>query len=148
MKEKKTVAAVVLGVALVSLITALVAGFAESLTLFIDYYSDFAKIVGALLLIGVFLGVAFVAVFLANKTNRFKINLGLAIAVVAYCVVTLIIARVLPAADSSPFSAYLASAITLMVSTALVFAAWVYLTGIKQKEEPAEAEPKTEEDQE
>lgn len=159
MKEKKTVASVVLGVALVSLITALVAGFAESLTLLIDsgelditYEEDYNYLIGGLTLGGVLLGIAFVAVFLANKKNRFAVNLGLAIAVVAYCLVAIIATRVtvptvkhniyniyyiLRTTEYTLYSSYLTTAITLMASTALTFAAWAYLARLKKKEEPA-----------
>lgn len=154
MKEKKTVASVVLGVALVSLITALVAGFAESLTLFIDpeelnvtYEEDYNYLIGGLTLGGVLLGIAFVAVFLANKKIRFAVNLSLAIAVVAYCVAAIIATRVtvpisgysggLRAMEYALFTSYLTAAITLMASTALTFAAWAYLARLKKKEEPA-----------
>lgn len=162
MKEKKTVASVVLGVALVSLITALVAGFAESLTLLIDsgelnltYEEDYNYLIGGLTLGGVLLGIAFVAVFLANKKFRFAVNLGLAIAVVAYCLVAIIATRfTVPfsgyyggwnTTQYTLFTSYLTTEITLMVSAALTFAAWAYLARLKKKEEPAKAEPAPEE---
>lgn len=163
MKEKKTVASVVLGVALVSLITALVAGFAESLTLFIDpeelnvtYEEDYNYLIGGLTLGGALLGIAFVAVFLANQKNRFAVNLGLAIAVVAYCLVAIFATRFtvpfaeyrggLSTREYTLYSSYLTTAITLMVSTALIFAAWAYLARLKKKEEPAKADPAPEEE--
>lgn len=169
MKEKKLIASVILGVALVSLITALVAAFAEVLTFFIDWenvqglytHDDYNYIAGGLAVGGVFLGVAFVAVFFANKKNRFKTNLGLAVALISYCVVSLIVLRILiPSGDGyfesaalfandyALFTSYMTTAITLMVSCALTIAAWLYLTLIKKKETPAKQELETEEKQE
>ena len=138
MKEKKMVACVVLGVSLVSLITVLVAAFAQSIEWFVNYENNKY---GGVTLGAVLLGIVFVAVFFANKKHRFAVNLGLAIAVVAYCVVSLI---ALGCGRRSVDDGYLASALTLMVSCALTFAAWLYLTVIKKKEEgvPAEEESK------
>ena len=132
MKEKKTVACVVLGVSLVSLITILVAGFAQSIELFVNYENNKY---GGVTLGAVLLGIAFTVAFCVNKKYRFAVNLGLAIAVVAYCVVSLI---AFGCDRWGVDDSYLATALTLMVSTALTFAAWLYLTVIKKKEEPAE----------
>ena len=130
MKEKKIVACVILGTALVSLISVLVAAFAQSFVSFIEYESyDY----GAVYLIGALLGIAFVAVFFANKNHRYAVNLGLAVAVVAYCVISLIALS----SDGYVGGSYLSTALTLMVSTALTFAAWYYLTLIKKNEETA-----------
>ena len=128
MKEKKMVACVVLGVSIVSLISLLVVAFAESLNLLInfEYYVD----QGGVTLGGVLLGTAFLAVFFANKKYRFAVNLGLAVTVVVYCVVSLIVLEL----ESHYNDSYLATAITLMVSCTLTFAAWLYLTLIKKNE--------------
>lgn len=149
MKEKKMIASVILGVALVSLISALVAALAESLTLFIDVNnvqgasvnSDYANAVAGVTVGGVVLGIVFVAVFLANKNYRLAVNLSLSIAFVWYCVASMIVLRCIKprmaAATYATFTSYVTTAITLMVSAALVLAAWLYLTLIKKKEEPA-----------
>lgn len=142
MKEKKIVACVVLGVALVSLITVLVAGFAES-TLKLDHDYVKQKIVGGVMLGAVVLGIAFVSVFFANKKHRFAVNLGLAIVLIAYCVASLIGVRFTELGEYSLFTAYLTTTLTLMVSTALTFAAWLYLTLVKKKEESAKTEPES-----
>ena len=137
MKEKKTVACVVLGVSLVSLITVLVAAFAQSIDWLADEYYEYGAVTfGAFLL-----GTAFTVVFCVNKKHGFAVNLSLAIAVVAYCVISLIafaVDHVMDYGYSGVDSGYLASALTLIVSTALTFAAWLYLKVIKQKEEGAE----------
>lgn len=150
MKEKKMIASVILGVALVSLITALVAALAESLTLFIDESAneninvDYRNEMGGVTLGAVVLGIVFVSVFFANKKYRFAVNLSLTLALVAYAVLSLIVLRCvrpkLNVWNYSLFVSYLSAAISLAVSTALTFAAWLYLTLVKKKEEPAPIE--------
>ena len=142
MKEKKMVACVVLGVSLVSLITFLIAAFAESLVDLSGDYVKHVKIAGGVTLGGVLLGIAFVTAFFVNKKKCFAVNLGLAITVVAYCVIT-IIALSFDYRDYGIFSSYLTSALTLAVSTALTFVAWYYLTLIKQKEASEKTEQET-----
>ena len=132
MKEKKIIACVVLGVSLVSLITVLVAGFAQSIDWF-DYYEN--NKYGGVTLGAVLLGIAFTVAFCVNKKYKFAVNLGLASAVVAYCVISLI---AFGSGRRHVDDSYLAAALTLMVSTALTFGAWLYLTLIKKKEESSE----------
>ena len=143
MKEKKTVACVVLGVSLVSLITVIVAAFAQSIDLLADEHAEYGGVtLGAFLL-----GTAFTVVFCVNKKHRFAVNLSLAIAAVAYCVISLIafaVSDVIEYGYSSVDSGYLATALTLIVSTALTFGAWLCLTLIKKKEESAPAEQTSE----
>lgn len=140
MKEKKTVACVILGVSIVSLISLLVGAFAESIVdLSSSYESD--KVVGGLTLVAFLLGTAFITVFFANKKYRFAVNLGLLIAVVAYCVISLIALRI---KYEFVRDVYLTMALTLMVSAALTFASWLYLTLIKKKEEAAPVDEPTE----
>lgn len=156
MKEKKLIASVILGVALVSLITAIVAGLAEGIPLLADmgnlheYKEDYNFLTGGLTLGGVALGAAFVIVFFVNKKHRFSVNLALAVAVVLYCLVTIIVLRIVVPATRRDvpyleeyvlFTAYLTTAVTFIVSTALAFAAWLYLTLVKKKEEAKKPEP-------
>lgn len=159
MKEKKLIASVILGVALVSLITALVAAFAESLTLFIDIgivnglkiSDDYQYVVGGLTIAGVLFGITFVTVFFANKKKRILANAILGGVVIAYSILSLVVLRVLIPTnyydeiypqEYSLFTSYMTTAITIAVSCALTFAAWLYLTLVKKKE-PAKTEPET-----
>lgn len=85
MKEKKTIACVVLGVAFVSLISVLVAAFANSLVMFIDgnrisgvSVSDkYAIITGSITLGAVVLGIAFAVLFFVNIKRRFAVSAAL-----------------------------------------------------------------------
>lgn len=141
MKEKKTVACVILGVSIVSLISLLVGAFASSLKDLSGNYSDSVKIVGGLTLVAFLFGTAFITAFFVNKKKRFAVNLGLLIAVIAYGVISLIALRI---KESYVGDVYLTTALTLMVSAALTFASWLYLTVIKKKETAAPAEEPTE----
>ena len=142
MKEKKMIACVVLGVSIVSLITVLVAAFAESVDLLADERLEYGGVtLGAFLI-----GTAFTVVFCVNKKHSFAVNLGLGIATVAYGVISLIafaVASVINYGYSSVHDSYLATALTLIVSTALTFGAWLYLNVLKKKEESAPAETET-----
>lgn len=158
MKEKKIVASVVLGITLVSLITALVVALFDSFVLFIDsgflysqyhsysetvlsQYKNYCYIIGAFMLLAVMLGVAFLGIFFTNKEKCVKRNGIVAGVFVGYCFVTIIISRVLLLEYHyvfEQFTSYLAAAITLGVSAALVFASWYYLTLIKKKEEQSQ----------
>lgn len=138
MNEKKLVASVVLGIALVSLITALVVALFDSFVLFIDFSNSYGYIIGAFMLVAVALGVAFLTVFFTKKEKRVKLNFIMAIVFVSYCFVTIIVSRLLLLElpySHERYTSYLAAAITLAVSTALVFSSWYYLTFIKKKEE-------------
>ncbi len=165
MKEKKMISCVILGGALVALITALVAAFAESLTLFIDAVNvqgidtrdDYQYVAGGITIGGVLLGIVFVAVFFANKKKRILVNAILGGLVVAYSVISLVVLRLLIPLDYydmmsagayALFTSYLTTAITIAVSTALTFAAWLYLTLVKKKETPAKLESETDETKE
>ena len=141
MKEKKTVACVILGVSIVSLISLFVGAFASSLKDLSGNYSDSVKIVGGLTLVAFLFGTAFITAFFVNKKKRLAVNLGLLIAVIAYGVISLIALRI---KESYVEDVYLTTALTLMVSAALTFASWLYLTVIKKKETVAPAEEPTE----
>lgn len=144
MKEKKTVACVVLGVSIVSLISLLVGAFAESLVDFNRDYGKYVNVVGGLTLVAFLLGTAFITAFFVNKKKRFEVNLGLLIAVVAYGVISLIALACSEDTYNAAFNTYLTTVITLMVSAALTFTSWLYLTLIKKKEVVAPAEEPTE----
>lgn len=155
-KDKRIVASVILGVALVSLITALVVAFANSLMMFIDVnhvqasnaHYDYNFIVGGVTLGTFAIGVVLVAVFFASKKKRFAVNLALLIVFVADCIVSIIMLRIhvpfyskkaniVLSSDYSLFSTYLTVALTLIVSAVLTFLSWLYLTNAKKREAQA-----------
>ena len=152
MKEKKIVLSVILGVSLVALITALIAAFADSLSLLLDakiinnttYRDEYVDIIGGMEMGAVALGIAFVAVFLCNRKKRNLANFILALLVVLYFVASTVAARevvpiankVLISAGNYPlFAAYLNTMITVAVPAVLVFISSLLLGKAKKTEE-------------
>lgn len=161
MKEKKLIVSVVLGVSFVSLVTAIIAGIAESLMILIDMVGvsgvlnvEYANYSGAFTLTNVLVGAALVVIFLVNRKYRFGVNLGLAIGTVAWYILSVILMRVLipyvrgkMVESTYPiFASFLTVAITLIVCTALMFVAWFYLMYLKKKEESVQTVPAPETD--
>lgn len=153
MKEKKTIACVVLGVAFVSLISVLVAAFANSLVMFIDgnrirgvsVFDKYAIMTGSITLGAVVLGIAFVVLFFVNIKRRFAVNLSLLVVIAVYIIATAVVLRTqvgrngdgeLSTNAYSAFTSYLTSAITIAVSAALMFCSRLYLLKTNQSEPP------------
>lgn len=157
MKEKKIVLSVILGVSLVALIVALVAGIADSLSLLIDaenvngvYYSEgYNYLVGGLEFGLIALGISFVAVFCCAKNKRNKIGIILASVLAGYFVITAIVLRVvlvvfsswyIKATDYTLFMSYISSAITITVSAVLVCISFLLLVKAGKAEEVKQPE--------
>ena len=143
MPEKKTVTAVVLGVSLVSLIAALIAGLADSITLLTDFvkgYSGDGLVFPILITLSEFvisvLGIVFVAMFLLRKNNRNKTLIGISIALVALAAVLLIVTKAIMPKNGfgkyytdyyTVYTGVLASVVTVMVSTVLTVVSYMLL---------------------
>ena len=161
MKEKKTVLSVILGVSLVTLIIALVAGFTDSLSLLIDgenvdgvYYSEgYNYLVGGLEFGLIALGISFAAVFCRAKNKRNKVGIILASVLAGYFLITAIVLRALlspwsiRATDYTLFMSYISSAITITVSAALACISFLLLTKTKEAEEIKQTEQEVSEEQ-
>ncbi|MDE7159182.1 MAG: hypothetical protein K2N74_06385, partial [Clostridiales bacterium] len=72
---------------------------------------------------------------------RLAVNLSLAITIILYCVASMAALRgikpKMAAATYAVFTSYVSTAVTLLISTALALAAWLYLTIVKKKKEAA-----------
>ena len=164
MKEKKIVLSVVLGVSLVALITALVAGLADSLSLLIDGLGGYSqKNVGYVIAIGVLelclsgLGIAFVALkiraMVKPSNGTFIAETVLAAVIGGFFVITLIVLRVTQPTNSQNelfaqyyalFTAYLGAAITVTVSALLAYLSSLFLNRLAKKDEEAKPENQNE----
>ncbi len=146
MKEKKTVLAVVLGVSAVSLIAAIIAGLADSLSLLIDgkyiaSYSDGLTVkTGVLQLIALVLGIATLAVCIyaaVKHKNLSRVLIILTAISVLYFIVSVIVFRAtMPKSSYSGeitqkdyvlFLSFLTSIISVTVSNALVAISSLFL---------------------
>lgn len=159
MKEKKIVLSVIVGVSLVALIIALVAGLADSLSLLIDgkHISDidyskkdygYVDAVGVLELCAIALGMAFVTIKICSEAkpskSLFVAETVLAALLTVYLIVTAIVLRMtqpLTAGDLmyakyyTLFTSYLTTAITVTVSALLAYFSSLFLSRAKKERE-------------
>ena len=156
MPEKKTVLAVILGVSFVSLVAALIAGLADGISILTDFTKlygkgDFRYDIGVALLelAVIVLGIVLVAMFLLCKKNRKKVLICTCIALFVLSVVSIIILKaIMPTYDTSYvkghyytdyyalFTGFMATAITVMVSSVLMTISYMLLLR-QQNVEPA-----------
>lgn len=153
MAEKKTVLAVILGVSIVSLVSALVACLITGVTM-LDYekmynvnaeIADYSYTAGVLLITALAIGIVFIALFVGIKKHRILVSIISASVVVLYFIITAIILkrtlhiygyRVISGYNSTEytmFTTYLTSVATLAVSVLLVTVSWILLDRSSKK---------------
>lgn len=170
MCEKKTVLSVVLGVAIVALISSIVAAAIDGFTLLFDYkvlfrgvtgtYGTYYRTVSVLEIVSAVIAIAFavalVVVSILAKNKRGKLILiivttAVAIVAIAYFVITVIVLRsIIPASKTygsvvkalnyTMFTAYLANVASLTVSLVLSAVALLLLACLKSKRNAEKAD--------
>ena len=158
MKEKKTVLSVIIGITIVSLFTAIVAGVADGLSVLIDgddiyqlgahYHYEIG--IGVLELVTVAFGVAFLSVFLFAKGKNRRNGMIVLISVMSlYSVITLIIMKIIIPrfndgvmynTDYAMFSGYMSMLLTFVVSSVLACVSSILLDKLKEAENIKESE--------
>lgn len=149
-KEKRTLLIVILGVALVSLIVALISGVISGLLYFVngemlDYTSTehLEIIFGLFLLAGMSLGVTHLAFYLKKRNYLNIVVLSLSIAQIVYFLITTLVLYIWMGADNewdfyptdfSMFETYVAAMLSILIPSILIMIASHFLHKSNQKE--------------
>lgn len=155
-KEKRTLLIVILGVSLVSLLAALISGLISGFMYFVNgellayTRTDHVEIIfGLFLFTGMGLGTAYLILYLIKKNYRNLVVFILLIAQVGYFVLTTLILYLwividqggdLYRTDFSYVESYIASMLTVLIPSALIWVSSLFLHKSNQKEEQAATE--------
>ncbi|MCH5163168.1 MAG: hypothetical protein J1G38_06740 [Clostridiales bacterium] len=160
MVKKETICNVVLGVALVSLVSAVIGALIESMTLLIDYNDVnrfdeylYPYAIGAVEMGLALAAIGFTAAIVAAKKKRNKLTIVAAVVILLYFIASVIVFRInvetyargrIDSRDYSLFLSYVTTSVSLAISAVLAAGAYIMLAWNKKQDNAEAVAPSTE----